>query len=156
MGIEPILWITCEITYHTLSRILGSNIKPSFIHSLFFNNYRVNCRGCFHSSGTTPDWFVSNDTSTLWLLPDSFRTLQGSYHSISVIIEPPTGFEPVTFSLQMRCSTNWAKEAIVIGDHPIVKLCRVSFLYRIRRYCWNIFVSEVGLEPTRPFRTKGF
>jgi hypothetical protein len=47
MGIEPILLITCLITYHALSGVSGSNIKPSSIHSLYkelpYDNYRTKC-----------------------------------------------------------------------------------------------------------------
>ena len=40
----------------------------------------------------------------------SLLDYQFSQHTL---LELPIGLEPTTFSLQMRCSTNWAKEAFV-------------------------------------------
>ena len=68
-----------------------------------------------------PYWWRQPLRGLISLLPNFRHTnkimLAGVFY---VSIEPLDGFEPPTFSLQMKCSTSWAKEAIAerVGFEP--------------------------------------
>ena len=115
-----------------VSSVTGKHVRP--LHQ------STDCRGCFHSSGTTPDWFPSTDESTLWL-KQTFCVHSTHHNQFSLV---------VTFSYWVNYSP------------LIVTLCWLVWLFRLqqdhfafyipRGYTSVVICFELpsGIEPNYP------